>query len=228
MDFKMTRRLLGTLLVVLSPSVLAGVTPTATAATTTTFAGTVALSNYSGSIVKLAGAAESGRALVLSNGHCLEKGFPAAGKVIVDKPSRRTFTLLSRNGNSTLGTLHATKIVYATMTGTDTSLYQLTATYAQIKRYGIFALELSAAHPVAGKHIDVVTGYWKTIYSCSIDGFVNELREAGWVWRDSIRYSPECKTIGGTSGSPIIETSTGKGGRREQHWQRRRRPLHVE
>jgi V8-like Glu-specific endopeptidase len=97
------------------------------------------------------------------------------------------------------------------MTGTDTSLYQLTTTYAPIKHsYGISALELSAAHPIAGKHIDVVSGYWKTIYACSIDGFVNELHEAGWVWKDSIRYTPECKTIGGTSGSPIVETATGK------------------
>jgi hypothetical protein len=90
MDFKMTRRLLGTALAVLTASVLVGAAPAATAATTTTFAGTVALSNCSGSIVKLAGAAETDRALVLSNGHCIEGGFPAAGEVIVNKPSRRT------------------------------------------------------------------------------------------------------------------------------------------
>jgi hypothetical protein len=112
MNFEMMRRLLGTLLAVVTTSVLVSAAPAATAATTTTFAGTVALSNCSGSIVKLAGAAETDRALVLSNGHCLEEGFPAAGEVIVNKPSRRTFTLLSRYGNSTLGTLRATKIVY--------------------------------------------------------------------------------------------------------------------
>jgi V8-like Glu-specific endopeptidase len=205
-----SRRLLGTLIATLTATVLIG-TPTAAAATSTTFAGTVALSNCSGSVVKLAGAAQTDRALVLSNGHCLEEGFPAAGEVIVDKPSQRTFSLLSANGKSTLGTLRATKIVYATMTDTDTSLYQLNTTYAQIKqRYGISALELASTHPVAGKHIDVVSGYWKTIYSCSIDGFVNELHEGDWVWKDSIRYTPECTTIGGTSGSPIVETGTGK------------------
>jgi hypothetical protein len=30
------------------------------------------------------------------------------------------------------------------------------------------------------------------------------------VWKDSIRYTSECQTIGGTSGSPIVETATGK------------------
>jgi V8-like Glu-specific endopeptidase len=206
-----SRRLLGTLIATLTATALIGSPTAASAATSTTFAGTVALSNCSGSVVKLAGAAETDRALVLSNGHCLAEGFPAAGEVIVDKPSSRTFSLLSANGKSTFGTLRATKIVYATMTDTDTSLYQLTTTYAQIKqRYGISALELAASHPVAGTHIDVVSGYWKTIYSCSIDGFVNELHEGEWVWKDSIRYTPECQTIGGTSGSPIVETATGK------------------
>jgi V8-like Glu-specific endopeptidase len=211
----MTRRLLGTLFAALTATVLVGAAPAASAAPATTlattFAGTVALSNCSGSVVKLAGAAETDRALVLSNGHCLEEGFPAAGEVIVDKSSRRTFSLLSTDGKSSLGTLRATKLVYATMTDTDTSLYQLSTTYAQIKsQYGISALELASTHPAAGTQIDVVSGYWKKIYSCSVDGFVNELHEGDWVWKDSIRYTPECKTIGGTSGSPIVETSTGK------------------
>ena len=204
-----SKRLLGTLIAVLTSTALIGAPPVAAAATTTTFAGTVALSNCSGSVVKLAGAAQTDRALVLSNGHCLEEGFLGNGEVIVNKPSQRTFSLLSANGKSTLGTLRATKIVYATMTGTDTSLYQLNTTYAQLnQRYGIAALELASAHPVAGKHIDVVSGYWKKIYSCSIDGFVNELHEGVWVWKDSIRYTPECQTIGGTSGSPIVDNAS--------------------
>lgn len=207
----MTRRLLGTLFAALTATVLVGAAPAAAAATSTTFAGTVALSNCSGSVVKLTGAAETDPALVLSNGHCLEGGFLKPAEVILNKPSTRTFSLLSKDGTTTLATLRARKVVYATMTVTDTSLYQLTTTYAQINRdYGISALELSAAHPTAGARIDVVSGYWKTIYSCSVDGFVNELHESGWVWKDSIRYTPECKTIGGTSGSPIVETATGK------------------
>jgi V8-like Glu-specific endopeptidase len=177
----------------------------------TDFHGIVALSNCSGSVVKTPTAALTDPALVLSNGHCLESGFPQPGQVITNQPSTRTFSLLSKNGQSRLATLRARKVVYATMTGTDVSIYQLTTTYAQIQQsYGIAPLELQATHPTSGVHIDVVSGYWKKIYSCNVDGFAYELHESDWVWKDSIRYTSACQVIGGTSGSPVVETTTGK------------------
>jgi hypothetical protein len=174
------------------------------------FAGTVALSNCSGSVVRLPGSADSDPALVLTNGHCLETGFPSPGQVIVNRFSSRTFGLLNSAGTR-VATLQANRIVYATMTDTDVTLYQLTRTYAQIKSsYGIDALILNDTHPVAGTAIKVVSGYWKRIYSCSVDGFVHRLKEGGWTWKDSVRYTSACDTIGGTSGSPVIDTATGK------------------
>ncbi|GAA4551501.1 S1 family peptidase [Amycolatopsis samaneae] len=205
----MIRRLLGALAVAATATAVLGTTPALAA--TTTFAGTVALSNCSGSVVKPAGTPDTAPALVLSNGHCLESGMPRPGQVIVNRASSRSFSLLSPDGQRSLGALRAKKIVYGTMTDTDVSLYQVSTTYAQIKRqYGITALELSNAHPADGVRMDVVSGYWKQIYSCTVNGFVHELRENGWVWKDSIRYTPDCQTIGGTSGSPVVETSTGK------------------
>ncbi|MFC4607806.1 serine protease [Streptomyces maoxianensis] len=174
------------------------------------FAGTVALSNCSGSVVRMPASEPDDPALVLSNGHCIESGFPAAGEVIVDQPSSRSFGLLNSAG-SRVATLRAGKIAYATMTDTDVSLYQLTSTYQQIQsRYGIKALELNAAHPVRGTAIKVVSGYWKRIYSCDIDGFAYRLKEGEWTWKDSVRYTSSCNTIGGTSGSPVIDNATGK------------------
>lgn len=174
-----------------------------------TFAGTVALSNCSGSVVRTPGSADTDPALVLSNGHCLESGFPGAGEVIVDKPSSRSFTLLTASGGS--GTVRASKVAYATMTDTDISLYQLTSTYAQIQSaYGIKALPLSDSHPTQGSAINVVSGYWKKIYSCNIDGFAYRLKEGDWTWKDSVRYTSACNTIGGTSGSPVVDPASGK------------------
>ncbi|MEU0160410.1 serine protease [Streptomyces sp. NPDC006261] len=182
-------------------------TPTAKAVT---FAGTVALSNCSGSVVRSPDSAPTDPALVLSNGHCLETGFPGPGEVLVDRPSTRTFTLLDASGSG-VGTLKASRIAYGTMTDTDLSLYELTSTYQQIDdSYGIQALELETAHPVAGTAITVASGYWKRTYSCDIDGFVHQLKEGRWTWKDSVRYTPECRTIGGTSGSPVIDDATGK------------------
>ncbi|MEV7422475.1 MULTISPECIES: S1 family peptidase [unclassified Streptomyces] len=174
------------------------------------FAGTVALSNCSGSVVRTPGSLSTDPALVLSNGHCLETGFPAAGQVIVNQASTRTFTLLNSAGTG-VATLRASKVAYATMTDTDVSLYQLTSTYAQIQSaYGISALELNSVRPTQGTAIKVVSGYWKRIYSCSIDGFAYQLKEGSWTWKDSVRYTSSCNTIGGTSGSPVIDDATGK------------------
>ncbi|MFF4956808.1 trypsin-like serine peptidase [Streptomyces sp. NPDC001222] len=174
------------------------------------FAGTVSLSNCSGSVIRFPNSADTDPALVLTNGHCLETGFPAPGEVIVGQSSSRTFGLLNSAG-SRVATLRAGKVAYSTMTDTDVTIYQLTTTYAQIRSsYGISALTVADTHPVAGTSIKVVSGYWKRIYSCNVDGFVYRLKEGDWTWKDSVRYTSACDTIGGTSGSPVIDNSTGK------------------
>lgn len=175
-----------------------------------TYEGTVALSNCSGSVVKLPSSTDQDPALVLTNGHCLEGGMPGAGQVYVNQPSSRSFTLLNANAG-TAGTVRATKLAYGTMTDTDAALYQVNATYAQIKqRFNVNALELSAERPTSGSSIKVVSGYWKRTYSCNVNGFAYQLREGSWTWKDSVRYTSPCNVIGGTSGSPVIDASSGK------------------
>ncbi|MGW0910501.1 trypsin-like serine peptidase [Streptomyces sp. NPDC002784] len=173
-----------------------------------TFAGTVSLSNCSGSVVRMPDSEDNDPALVLTNGHCLETGFPRPGEVVVDRPSSRSFGLLNSAGTR-VATLRAAKISYATMTDTDAAIYQLTRTYAEIRSsYGISALTLGDTRPVAGTAISVVSGYWKRIYNCSVDGFAYRLKEGDWTWKDSVRYTSACDTIGGTSGSPVLDRAT--------------------
>ncbi|MGW3665544.1 S1 family peptidase [Streptomyces sp. NPDC005141] len=173
-------------------------------------AGTVALSNCSGSVIRFPNSADTDPALVLSNGHCLETGFPDPGEVIVGQASSRTFGLLNSAGTR-VATLRANKVAYSTMTDTDITIYQLTSTYTTIKNsYGISALTVQNTHPTAGTAITVASGYWKRLYNCSIDGFAYRLKEGGWTWKDSVRYTSACSTIGGTSGSPVVDQSTGK------------------
>ncbi|MEU8987417.1 serine protease [Streptomyces sp. NPDC048558] len=174
------------------------------------FAGTVSLSNCSGSVVRFSDSEDNDPALVMSNGHCLETGMPGPGEVVVDRASSRTFGLLNASG-SRVANLRADKLVYGTMTDTDVSFYQLTTTYGQIKSsYGIDALTMAETHPVAGTAITVASGYWKRLYSCNIDGFAYRLKEGDWTFKDSVRYTSACNTIGGTSGSPVIDQSTNK------------------
>ncbi|MGQ4415737.1 serine protease, partial [Streptomyces sp. SAS_269] len=166
--------------------------------------------NCSGSVIRFPNSADTDPALVLTNGHCLETGFPAPGQVITGQSSSRTFGLLNSSG-SKVATLRANQVVYSTMTDTDVTIYRTTTTYAAIKSsYGISPLTMQDTHPVAGAAIKVVSGYWKRIYSCNIDGFVYRLKEGDWTWKDSVRYTSACNTIGGTSGSPVIDTATGK------------------
>ncbi|MFH9861674.1 serine protease [Streptomyces sp. NPDC017202] len=175
-----------------------------------TLAGTVALSNCSGSLVRFPNSLDTDPALVLTNGHCLETGFPAPGQVIVNRASSRTFGLLNSAGTR-VATLRASKIAYSTMTDTDATVYQLTSTYATIRSsYGISALTVQDTHPTAGTAITVASGYWKRLYSCNIDGFVYRIKEGDWTWKDSVRYTSACQTIGGTSGSPVVDQATGK------------------
>ncbi|MFE2145462.1 serine protease [Streptomyces sp. NPDC059456] len=193
-----------------APAVASAPQDKTAAAVAVNYAGTVALSNCSGSVVRAPGSQPTDPALVLSNGHCLETGFPGPGEVVKDQASSRSFSLLNASG-SRVATLRASKVAYATMTDTDISIYQLTKTYAQIQsQYGISALTLNDAHPVQGTAIKVVSGYWKRTYSCNVDGFAYRLKEGEWTWKDSVRYTSSCNTIGGTSGSPVIDTTTGK------------------
>jgi Trypsin-like peptidase domain len=189
--------------------VLAGPTP-AQAATAPSLASTIALSNCSASLVRYPTSAATDRAMMLTNGHCYEGGFISAGTVLQNRSSSRSGTLLDGQGRA-LGQVRADRLLYATMTGTDVTLYRLTATYASLtSTYGVTALTVSATHPSAGTAVAIPSSYWKRIWNCQINTFVGTLREAQWTWHDSIRYSTGCDTIGGTSGSPIVDVASGR------------------
>jgi hypothetical protein len=175
------------------------------------FTGIAALSNCSASLVRYAESASTDRALVLTNGHCYEGGFLNPGQVLVNRASTRSITLL-RPDSSRAGTVRAGRILYGTMTKTDIIVYEVNESYASIKsRLNVSPLTLAKQGPANGAGLAVVSGYWKRIYTCSVKATIPELREGNWTWKSSIKYlQPGCETIGGTSGSPVVSTSTGE------------------
>ena len=200
---------LGAAALAAATGVLAGPAP-AQAVAATTLASTIALSNCSASLVRYPSSVGTDRAMMLTNGHCYEGGFLSAGQVLQNRTSNRSGKLLSSSG-STLATVRADRVLYATMTGTDVTLYRLTSTYATLSsRYGATALTISATHPAAGAIVAIPSSYWKRIWNCKIDKFVGTLREGEWTWHDSIRYDVNCDTIHGTSGSPIVDATSGQ------------------
>jgi V8-like Glu-specific endopeptidase len=170
------------------------------------FEGIVALSNCSGSLVRFDDSQDTDKALVLSNGHCT--GMIDPGRVVVNQTNSRTFDVLGAQSNK-VGTVRAEKILYATMTKTDMSLYQVRETYLDIRsRYKVEALTLSRTSPEVGYDIEVLSGYWKRGYSCAVAAVANTLKEGKWTFQDAIRFTSTCNTIGGTSGAPVLATGT--------------------
>lgn len=175
--------------------------------------GVVAMSACSASLVRIKGTPDNYPALVLTNGHCTSGFFTPylkPGQIYYHKPQTFRMRLLDLDGSS-LMTLTANEIVYATMTATDMALLKLDQTYAQIKaQSGVDALYLSEVRPAAGTPVHVASGYHRMTLSCGIDGFAYNLREGDWTFVDSIRYDANCRVIPGTSGSPIWSPSTGE------------------
>lgn len=172
------------------------------------FEGIVKLSNCSGSLIIFNGMPTSAKAVVMTNGHCIEKpGYIKPGEAVVNEPkvrSMRIFKTLKK-----LYPIKSTKILYATMTDSDVAYYELDQTYDQIKAaYDVEPLELSVNRPVVGQPMELISGYWDRGWKCNIDGFVYQIKEKDWTWTDSIRYTSTCDTMGGTSGSPLIARGT--------------------
>lgn len=183
--------------------------PAPTLAVAADLTATIRLSNCSASLVRYPTSLSTDRAMMLTNGHCFEGGFLAAGQVITNRASSRRGTLLSSSGSSLLS-LTADRVLYATMTGTDVLLYRLTRTYASIQSAtGVTARTIRSSHPAPGDTF-VPSGYFARVFNCDVLTFVPTLREDRWTWHDSIRFADGCGTIAGTSGSPIISVATGE------------------
>lgn len=175
------------------------------------FEGIVKLSNCSGSLIRLSGQPMSAKAYVLTNGHCYSSGpfggMLKPGEVVTAESASRSMKIFDKEMK--LFPIKAARVVYAAMTDTDITIYELTQTYREIaSKYNIQPFDLDTVRPSLGVNIDIVSGYWDRGYSCAIDAFIYNLKEGDWMFKDSIRYTDSCNTVGGTSGSPIISRGT--------------------
>lgn len=170
------------------------------------FNGIVALNNCSASLVHFAGQPKTSKAYVLTNGHCLGGfwgGFPKPGEVrykVQDSRKMKAFI----DVNTKVG-VRSQQLVYGTMTNTDAAIFRLTETYEQLEQRGVYSLEMSSTPPIIGDDIQIISGYWRKGFECSVEKIINTLKESDWTMHDSIRYSESgCEVYGGTSGSPVV------------------------
>lgn len=171
------------------------------------FEAIVKLDNCSGSVIRFIGQSLDDKAYVLTNGHCLGRPFLKPGQIAYKKNVWRRMKVADTDMNFFRVT--AIELVYGTMTDTDAAIYKLKETYRDLLKWNIKALELSNQRPSIKTEIEIISGYWERGYACKIDQFIHMLKEDAWTFTDSIRYTDTgCDTIGGTSGSPIIEKGT--------------------
>ena len=171
------------------------------------FTGIVKLSNCSGSLIVFKGQAARDKALVLTNGHCLGNFVPP-GQAIINQEVQRKFLLYNKRGDKF--PINSIRLLYATMTGTDSAIYELEQTYEEIiNGSGIMPLVMSDQPPRDQLPIEILSGFWERGFSCKVEKTIPVLKEADWTFTNSIKYlQPGCETFGGTSGSPIIATGT--------------------
>lgn len=131
-------------------------------------------------------------------------------EVLVNKPSFRFVRLFDADGSLT-NWYPVKEIVYATMTGTDLAVLRLNMTYDELKNdQNVDPFLMADAPGTIGEEIIVVSGLWEYTTQCTYEALVDQLHEGNWRFWDSIRYSEECETFGGTSGSPLLSVATGE------------------
>lgn len=172
-------------------------------------AGTAVVDRCSAAVIRVQSSQPADHALLLTNGHCAERR-PPRGKALGARKVQSIVTINGAAGNAIVRT-STTRLLYATMTGTDVAVYRLASTYAQLAESGVRVLSLSERGPAAGDRLSLLSGTYQTTFSCRVDAIVPTLREGGYEQRDAIRYgrSASCEPEPGTSGSPLLDARTG-------------------
>lgn len=165
--------------------------------------GAATLSNCVGSVVRAPEARPQDPALLLTNGHCVQGKRPEPGTALVDQPADLSVPVADRHGYPQV-TARATRLEYATMTGTDIALYRLNTTYAQLAAEGAKVFRLSTTPARAGDQFSLVNN--SSRLQCTAEAVVPHLKESGYQADNSLRYTTNkaCLALQGMSGSALV------------------------
>lgn len=171
----------------------------------------IALSSCSAGLVAFPTTVLTGKAMMLTNGHCMFGGkFPKMGEVAVDQRTNLRGNILDDQSKNAMA-VRGTKILYGTMTDTDAAIVELDVTYEQIKqRTGFDPLIIANRKPQVGDALVVNSGYWRKMYDCPMVKEVHRLKEGAYIWKEAVKYKDNCGTGPGTSGSPVVDSATGE------------------
>ncbi|MEV1246596.1 trypsin-like serine protease [Nonomuraea sp. NPDC049750] len=165
--------------------------------------GAAQFGDCSGAVVRTGSDRAEDPALLLTNGHCVQGTRPAPGSALVDQPAAQPVTITDREGYPKVEA-RTTRLVYATMTGTDVALYRLDRTYAELAAADAKVFDLATTPAAAGDRVDLLSGNWGRRWSCAVKAVVPGLREGGYEQENALTYTSACEPGHGASGSPLI------------------------
>ncbi|WP_437056573.1 trypsin-like serine protease [Streptomyces sp. enrichment culture] len=167
--------------------------------------GSATVGTCHGSVVRAATARPEDPALALTNGHCVPSGRPAPGTAVVDRPADLDEPVeVYDSAGYPRTTARATRLVYATMTGTDIALYRLDKTYAQLAAEGAKVFRLGTTPMRAGDQFLMARRVNRPL--CTVEAVAPQLREGGYQQDDAVRYAPgdDCASRPGDSGAALL------------------------
>lgn len=172
------------------------------------FEGTADLSNCSGFVFATHDTSAVAPALLMTNGHCLTTLLGgivlSPGEARADRPGSRAVSIVNDQGVKLK--FKTSRLVYATMSGTDMAVYELPLSYLELGERGVRPFQLGST-PLVTESVEVFSAHKNNAHSCAIAAITNT-REGGFPFTDSLRLSPECRQGNGTSGSPVVRAGT--------------------
>jgi hypothetical protein len=172
------------------------------------FEGTADLSNCSGFVFTTTDLTLDRPALLMTNGHCLTTLLGgivlSPGEARADRPGSRAVSIVNDQGVKIK--FKTTRLVYATMTGTDMAVYELPLSYRELGQRGVRPFQLGST-PLLAESVEVFSGHKNSAHACRVAA-ITPTREGGFPFVDSLRLSPECRQGNGTSGSPVVRAGT--------------------
>jgi hypothetical protein len=168
----------------------------------------------SGALISVPGRGLSGKAVVLTNGHCARDPILSAEEILINKPYLYVVNLYSPTQAKFIN-MGKGVVLYATLKDTDLAIIELNKTYKELLDLGIKTYVVATDLASKSSSITIVSGRFSETQKCKIERYVYQLIEGfenpnlpPSVATNAIALSSECKLKGGYSGSPIILDST--------------------
>ena len=168
------------------------------------FSGIAALSGCSGSIVNL-GVPETDKAILMTNGHCLDMMDDEADAVILNQTYVRNIKAFKNIRDSIM--VRTNRILYGIMQPHDVALIELNITYKELLDRGIKSFRLSPVQAPVGEPLIFASGLFQEVTNCPLEAVIYRLKEDKWINENVLKYTA-CDSKHGTSGSPLISART--------------------